>query len=154
MAGEFYSNEECLSYIHDALDAAKATLTAGTKPVQGVYYGDVNVIREYPALMVVPLPLTRVPRETGYFLITFTINIFIYHADLTQAKTERNKQDMELAKQVKDFMHTPPMNKLGGGVIHGWIQQEEQGRLIGPRGAIVGSRLEWTGMQREPLIPS
>src|SRR4029079_10069217 len=123
MAGEFYSNDECVQYIHDVLDAGKGTLLAGSTPVKGVYYGDVNIIREYPAIVVVPLPMLRVPRETGYFLDTFTINIFIYHADMTKSKTERNKEDMALATQVTRFMHTPPRNKLGGGVIQGWIQQ-------------------------------
>ncbi len=154
MAGEFHSNDQCVQYIHDVLDANKGDLYAGGTTVKGVYYGDVNVIREYPAIVVVPMPMLRAPRETGYFLDTFTINVFIYHADITKSKTQRNKDDMALATQVTDLLHSSPHNRLGGGVIQGWVQREESGRLIGPRGAVVGTRLEWTGMQREPLIPS
>jgi hypothetical protein len=154
MAGEFYSNDQCVQYIHNVLDAYKGNFTAGNQVVMGVYYGDVNVIREYPAIVVVPMPMLRVPRETGYFLDTFTINVFIYHANITKSKTDRNKEDMQLATQVTRFLHSSPHNRLGGGVIQGWVQREESGRLIGPRGAVVGTRLEWTGMQREPLLPT
>lgn len=141
----FTRNEHALDYMYDLL-----TRHAGPLGINYVAYGDEKFLPEYPVVVLAMGPLRREVKGPGQFMLTFTGDVWIYHAGLSDSHQKRNKDDMALAAAVTEVIHAD--YKFGGGLIFGHVSDEQPGVLGNSKGAmIIGSRLIWTGQCTVPM---
>lgn len=149
MPQDYYRPEQVLDHLHDELEEYKGDLG-----LRYVAYGDERLLPEYPAMTLMAAPVGRDLHTTGgYYLVTFLMEMFIYHADLTVNRKQRTKEDLELVTNVVNFLHQRPT--LGGHIIFGFVTAESPGLIQRGKGsAVIGSRLTWEGSNREPQMLS
>lgn len=141
----FSKNEDALDYMYDLL-----TKKAGPLGINYVSYGNETFLPEYPVVVLAMGPLRREVKGPGQFYLTFTGDVWIYHAGLSDSHQKRNKDDMALAAAVTEVIHSD--YKFGGGLIFGHVSDEQPGILGSNKGAmIIGSRLIWTGTATIPM---
>lgn len=146
MAQDFYDPLQVLDYITTKLDDNKADL--GVRYVAKL---DEELFPKYPALLVtMETPLERVQHGTRVFLVNFNVDIWVFHAQLTQGKAVRSEEDIALATAVRKLMHAD--YELGGHIVFGFIHGEFPGRVArivgGKAHTVSATRLMWTGQNR------
>ena len=136
--------EEVLDHIYNLLDTNKVTLG-----LEFVGYGDVELIPEYPAVVVTGSPLTRTIHATRQFKLTFNCNVWVYHAKMSDNHRSRTQDDLILASDIRGLLHQD--KTFGGNLIFGYVENEDPGIMVRPRKeVVVGTRLGWTG---ESVVP-
>ncbi len=139
----FTEPEQALDYFYNLLNTNKTTLG-----IRYVGYADENILPQYPAVVVsYNTPIDRRIHATRQFQLEWALQFMVYHARLTASHKTRTKEDMQLAKAVRDLLHTD--HTLGGSVIFGFVQSERPGILAGSKGqATVATTLIWAGESR------
>lgn len=113
-----------------------------------VDFGDMPKTLRWPAAMVVPGEVDRRPeasfRQTE---LTFTVLIYVLHADLTESRSSRTHTDLQLAESITDFLHSD--FTFGGQLAGSWVAQERP-RMVPTRRArhVIATELTWTGKSR------
>lgn len=107
---------------------------------------DEKLIPDYPCLQIQPGPTSKEVKGTHTFLLYLTAHLYVMHDSLTVSRRVRNKEDLELATQVVEFLESDI--SLGGRVIDGFISDEAPA-VVPPHSpktpAMVSTRLTWVG---------
>lgn len=146
MAQDFYDPLQVLDYLSTKLDDNKATL--GIRYIAKL---DEDLFPRYPAiLLTMDTPLDRELHGTRMFRVQFNIDLWIFHAQLTQGKAVRSETDIQLATDVRKLLHAD--FDLGGHIVFGYVQFEHGGRIARAIGqkvdTVVATRLAWVGENR------
>lgn len=147
-AQDFRDPLQPFDYMVKLLDDNKAAL--------GIRYIAENEERlrpVYPAMLVSYENTERELHATQTFLVTFHMELYIFHAELTVKKAIRSRQDIEMATAVRKLIHTD--RTMNGHIIHGFIDGEFPGisaRVVAGRtSTIVTTRMTWQGENRVPF---
>lgn len=144
----FNTPEEVLDYLHDLL-----TLHAEPLGIRFVGYGEERLIPEYPAVLVAAGPVTREIHATHTFQLTMMMELWIYHAKLSESHHVRTRQDLQLVTAVREVLHdnlTCPKDDGTRQVIFSYVNAEDPAFIRRPRNeAVVGSRIEWIATSQE-----
>lgn len=145
MAQDFYDPLQVFDYIYKLVDDNKANLG-----LRYVAQFNEDLIPEYPSAHVTMGQIQREEHATRIFLLTFEINLWVYHADFTLDHPTRSREDIILATNVRKKLHTD--KTLGGHILFGFVHQEAPGevdRLMGDTiETVVATRLAWRGENR------
>lgn len=148
MAQDFYEILQVFDYIVDRIDDHKAELG-----IKYIAKHEENLIPEYPAVLVQTANLRREHWATQMFRVEFDLNIWIFHADLTEDTATRSRTDIELATAMKRFLHSD--YTLGGHVVDSYVSGEYPGIMARVIDAnlrhVVATRLTWTAQNRVPF---
>jgi hypothetical protein len=151
VAQDFYDPLQPFDYMVDKLDDNKAALG-----IRYIAENDERLRPLYPAILVTLENLERDYHATGQFLLTFHIDVWVFHAELTVKKAVRSRKDIELATAIRKLIHND--RSMGGHIVHGWVDGEFPGitaRVIGENvNTIVTTRLTWQGVNRAPFEAS
>lgn len=144
----FTKNSEALDYIYNLLTAQKTALG-----VQSVWYADDEWAAPYPAIVLAPGGLLRVPYSTQTFQVQLTVTLFIMHANLSVDHKTRTRDDLLMAEAVSTLLHSD--KSLGGNIISGtgFIASETPGVTNRPKGQnVVSTSLVWNGESRQQFV--
>lgn len=137
------TQQELARYMTDFLDEESGELGLAT-----VKFGSERLIREYPAVLVVPEGIQRTIHGTHTFSLTITCNLWVYHARLDISHSQRSEEDLELTSSITEKLHEDMT--LGSRLIFGWVTSENQGFFNRPKGeAVVGTRMVYEGLSQE-----
>lgn len=149
---DYHDPIQVLDHVHQLIDNHKADLGLAY-----VAYQDEELLPQYPAALVsMESPVERRQHATRMFLVTFNLDIWIFHARLTAGKALRSKEDIELAQNVRKLLHAnytlPDEGTPAGHIVFGFVESENSGLTIRSRGqrqqSVVTTRLSWTGQNR------
>lgn len=142
----FADPEEVVDYMYDLFQTNIVTL--GLKYIS---YGDEALLPEYPALQITAGEFTREIVGTHKFGIVFNIEMWLFHANLSQSHRERTKEDMELASGVKDLLDINAT--LDDNIIFGFVDSSTPGvmnrAIRGKSTAVITTRITWRGEGRQ-----
>ena len=144
----FTKNSEALDYIYDLLTAQKTALG-----VQSVWYADDEWAAPYPAIVLAPGGLLRVPHSTQTFAVQLNITLFVMHANLSVDHKTRTQDDLHLAEAVSTLLHSD--KSLGGNIIpgSGIVASETPGITNRPKGQnVISTSLVWSGESRQQFV--
>lgn len=115
--------------------------------LQGVYYGDEDLIPKFPAVSVQGGRKNRTIATTRQFEVALTVQINIYFGKV-QSSEINTKETEELAEAIEDLLHT---NKtMDGSVVFGYVSRTDPGTARAPNGVMIKtSRMFWEGRARE-----
>ena len=146
MAQDFYDILQVLDYLHDRIDNNKVEL--GLKYIT---YGDELLFPEYPVCVITAeRPISTRHHATRQYARTFTCDIWVFHAKLSERRRIRNREDMKLARRLELFLNKD--RTLDGHIIFGHVTDMQPitiGRTNGNRAdGVIGTRLVWQGDNR------
>lgn len=120
-------------------------------------YGEIRV-PEYPAVVIVAGNRTKALHATQTFNVELSLDLYVYHADLTLTKRERSKADLRLVKDIEDILESDygwqsdPDDESTRQVIFAYISSTEPGALQ-PRAdksnVIISTRMTWQALTQE-----
>ena len=91
--------------------------------LNSVDFSAVPKTMRWPSAMVVPGDLDRRPEASFQQTeLTFTVLIYVLHADLTESRPGRTHTDLRLAESVTNFLHSDWT--FGGQLAGSWVAQE------------------------------
>lgn len=133
--------EEVLSYITDLLEVNKDSLG-----LKFIGYGKDRLIPYYPAVDVTVGNLRREIKSTQYFKVTFSVNLWVYHADLSVGHGVRTEKDLKLVTDITTLLHKDftAADKL----IFSFVDGEDPGVSDKGNTGIITTRMSWTGESR------
>jgi len=138
------SSVEVTEKIKDILEGAKTRLG-----LQGVYYGDTDLIPKFPSATVESGAKGRTITGVHKFELNLITNIFIYHGKLQGASITR-KETEEFAELVETELHR---NKtLDGLIIFGFVASMDPGVVVKSSVMLRTTRLIWQGISRETFV--
>jgi hypothetical protein len=140
----FVSPEECLVWFKELLEQEKSSLGIGYVGV-----GDVQLIPEYPAVLLTSDPLVREQHGTRRFQNFFNLSLWVYHANVSVDRATRTLEDLELVTRIRNRLHKPDAMTMGGNIIHGFVDSESPGVLTGKSNIVIGTRMTWTGRAQQ-----
>ena len=148
MPQDYFDPLQVFDYLVEKVDNNKAALG-----IRYIAQLDENLLAQYPAVLVsMETPTTRNWHATGLFSVEFNIDFWVFHALLTVKKATRSRQDIELATQLRKFLHSD--YTLSGHIIDSHVTGEYPGRTTrivgGKRSTVVTTRLTWQGRVRVP----
>jgi hypothetical protein len=136
------------AYLETKVDQNKGELG-----VEFVSFGEERLIPSYPAILVIPGTTQREWHTTHRWRVTLTMEIWVYHAKLSESRRTRNRLDMGLVKSTRELLHNDLRLRDTDGVpqcVSSWINLEEPAFIRRPRGeAVVGTRMEHTTISEE-----
>lgn len=145
MAQDYYDILQPFDYLVDLLDDNKAVLG-----IKYIAQHNEELPTEYPALLVQTDNELREFRATQLFMVRWFMDIWVFHASLTEGIAERSRTDIELATAVRKLIHTK--RDMDGHIVQGWIAGSIPGvanTVVGGQSAtIVTTRLMWQGENR------
>lgn len=148
MAQDYYEILQPFDHIYTMLDDARASLG-----LRYIAQNDESLIPQYPAVLIQTDRLEREHHATRQFAITFHIDLWIFHAELTASSAVRSRKDIELATAVKRLLHSN--YTLDGHVIDSYVDGEFPGvmaRIIDSNlVTVVTTRLTWRGRNVAPF---
>lgn len=122
-------------------------LADSTLPLEYVAKYDEPLLPQYPAALVMSAQFTKEVHGTHTWLLTLRADIYVMHALMTESRATRNLSDLQLATKIVAYLEQDM--KLGGRLIHSWVENEIPGAMP-PRGekgaAVVSTRLSWQGI--------
>jgi len=82
------------------------------------------------------------------FRIEFHLDIWVFHAELTDSVAVRSAKDIQLATDIRKLLHTK--RTLDGHIIFGFVTGEFPGMTVfrATASSIVTTRLTWMGENR------
>lgn len=151
MAQDFYDILQPFDFLNDLLDDNKASLG-----IRYIARHEEQLVPIYPAILLTAETTQREYHATQVHLVRFFIDIWVFHAEMTQGKATRSRTDIEMATALRKLVHSDRI--MSGHIIDGYISSEQHvnsTRLIGQRrGTIVSTRLTWQGENRVPYALS
>lgn len=146
---------ECMDMVVERLTEKAGILGLG---FIGAY--DERRIPTYPAVVIVPGPREKVLHGENTFNVLFVLDLFVYHANMTQTKRERSKADLELVTAIERELESDygwqsdPLDTDTKRIIFGYVAIQEPGSLQ-PRSnksqRIIGTRMVWRGLSQRRL---
>lgn len=91
---------------------------------------DEKVITDYPAVVLGSGNTTKTVHATHTFLLQFTVDLYIYHAEATQSHRQRSLENLQQVTRIVSFLEADLT--LGDKIIFGYVLSERPG-LIQPR---------------------
>lgn len=147
MAQDYYDILQPFDYLLDLLDDHKAELG-----IKYIAQNDEQLLPEYPALLLSAENTLRELHATRQHRVVWFIDLWVFHAELTQRKAVRSRQDIEMATSIRKLIHSK--RDMDGHIVHGFVASEEPGisaRAVGRRvSTVVTTRLTWSGENRVP----
>jgi hypothetical protein len=144
----FNTPEETMDYLHDLL-----SFHAEMLGIRFVGYGEERLIPEYPAVLIGAGTLNREVHATHTFQLTLMLELFIYHAKLSESHHTRTREDLKLVTRVREVLHDNLVCPDDSGtkqVIFSYVNAEDPVFIRRPRNeAVVGSRMEWLATTQE-----
>lgn len=132
------------SRLRDIIDAAKEVLG-----VYAVYYGDQNLIPDFPSVVCESMPKDRILAESGFkYHLTLRTGVIIYHGKI-QASEITKLETETLAEDIEDLIMAD--NTLGGMIVHGYVSRIEPGLSIKNEVMLRASRLTYEAESRKQL---
>lgn len=140
---------EVLDYVHDYIEGKAEQIG-----LKFVGYGEERLIPEYPAIMITAGPVTREIHGTHTFQLTFLLEMWVYHARISDSHRIRTRDDLRLVTAVRDIMHAnlrlyrdiDEATPVDPQIVFGHISAEDPAFINRGKGeGVVGSRIEWTG---------
>lgn len=120
----------------DIIDQSKALLG-----IHAVYFGDQNLIPDFPSVVCESFVKDRVLAESGFhYHLTIQAGIIIYHGKI-QASEITKKETEELAEDVESLVMQD--NTLNGLIIHGFVSRIQPGVSIKNEVMLRASRLTY-----------
>lgn len=151
MAQDFYDPLEPFNYIASKIDDNKATLG-----LRYIAKHDEDLIPMYPCVLLQIGQTERAYHTTGQFMVTFHLDLWVFHNELTVSKATRSEQDIQLSTDLRKLLHSD--RTLGGHIIQSWVSGEFPGitaRAVDTDiSTIVTTRLTWQGENRVPFEAS
>lgn len=153
---------QLISEIHQAMDMVVERLTrkSGLLGIEFVGAYDEKRIPKYPAVVVVPGDKEKVLHAEQTFNVLLMLQLYVYHANLTQNKRERSREDLLLVSAIEEELEADygwqvdPLDTDTKRIIFGYISSVEPGN-IQPRGnkssMIIGTRMVWRGLSQRRL---
>src|SRR5438309_500288 len=132
------SLDDVAQAIHNRIVAS-----AGTLGLRQTYYSDNNFTPRYPNTITVHGRKGKQRHTTGNrFFHSFSVFVYVLHADMNLTKAMRTKADIVLAEQVGAAIEANDFN-LGGQVVDCFVEAIEPALLPGRRQGegIVSSRI-------------
>src|SRR5438874_7277065 len=141
MATYFDDPVDVLDFVHDYLQDK-----AGEVGLEFVGYVEERLIPEYPALTLGSTSVTREIHGTHTFEVTFLLEMWIYHANLSESHRVRTREDLLLVGRVRKVMHENLRLYNDNGepqCVFNWISAEDPAFMRTEKGpGVVGSRIE------------
>ena len=148
MAQDYYDILQPFDHIRGLLDDHKADLG-----LRYIAENDEALIPEYPAMLLQTDRTERELHATQQYLVRFHLDLWVFHADLTQSAATRSRADIELATRIRKLLHAN--RTLGDHIIFGFVDGEFPGRtyrmIDAARTGILTTRLTWQGENRVPF---
>jgi hypothetical protein len=145
VAQDYYDILQPFDYLVNLLDDNKAGLG-----IKYIAQHDEELIPEYPCVLVQTDNTLRERHATRQFMVVFLIDLWVFHAQLTDSVAVRSKKDIELATAVRKLLHSKMT--LDGHLIDSFVSSENSGisaRIVGGSlSTIVTTRLTWQGQNR------
>lgn len=115
-----------------------------------VYYGDQELIPEFPAVAVEPAPKSRSIRSTHEYEIRLRVTVFIHHEKIQSSQLTRKQTDA-LAEDVEVALHED--RSFGGMLINSFVVSSDPGvslrRTAGEQVMLRTTRLSWEGLSKQ-----
>jgi len=151
MAQDYYDPLQPFNHIYKFVDDNKAGLG-----IRYIARHDEDLIPSYPCVLLQIGQTEREYHTTGQFLVTFHLDIWVFHNELTVSKATRSEQDIELTTDLRKLLHSD--RTLGGHIIQSWVSGEFPGitaRVVDTDiSTIVTTRMTWEGQVRVPFEAS
>ena len=148
MAQDYYDILQPFDYVVSLLDDNKASLG-----LRYIAQNDEELLPQYPAVLIQADNTERDHHATRQFLVTFHLELWVFHNDLTVGKAVRSREDIELATAIRKLIHTK--FTLDGHIVFGFVDGEFPGisaRVINDAvTTIVTTRMTWRGDNRVPF---
>jgi hypothetical protein len=118
------SLDDVTQAVNDRVVAQKSTLG-----FRQVYYADNNFTPQYPNAVVVHGRQAKTRHSTGNrFLYTFSVFVYVLHANMNLTKAMRSKADIQLAEATGAVIEGSDFS-LGGQVIECYVEAIEPALL-------------------------
>ena len=144
----FDSPEEVARFVEERIE-----LNKGLLGIAYIGFGEENFLPHYPACVVVPGALNRQWHGTNTFEVFYSVEIYVYHAKLTESYKVRALKDIELATGIRKLLHEnlrAPDAQGNARIVGGWVESENPGTLRTGKGErVVGTRLVWVARNVE-----
>jgi hypothetical protein len=129
-------------------EAVKTLLdtNANTLGLLGVFYGDENLIPDYPAATVHGGTKRRVIATTRQYDIFMPVQVILYFGKVDNLRLNTKESEL-LAESVEDLLHSD--RKMGGLVINSFVTRMEPGQLVRQSEVVKATRITWEGRSRE-----
>lgn len=124
--------------VYDRVNASRNTLG-----LRAVYYADNNITSQHPCAVVIHGRKGKSRHSTGnVFLHSFTVFVYVLHADMSVNKAMRSKADVQLAESVAAAIEGMDLS-LGNQVVDCYAEAVEPAVLPGRRQGVnvVSSRI-------------
>ncbi len=148
MAQDYYDILQPFDYVVNLLDTNRASLG-----LRYIAQNDEQLIPEYPAVLVQTDATSRRQHATRQFYVEWAMDLWVFHASLTDNAATRSRKDIELATAIRKLLHTK--KDMDGHIVQSWIDGEFPGvtaRIVGGSlSTIVTTRLTWHGENRVPF---
>jgi hypothetical protein len=137
------------TYLYDIATALYEKMKQGAEGfgLAAVFYGDQDLIPEYPACAIEPVFTQRELTGAGGRGFTdnlFEVYVFLYFGQVGDVQKSRQDTDA-FSKEVQQYLNQDVT--LGGAVIDGSVAVEESGQMR--KGAqLQVTRLTWRGMTK------
>ncbi len=92
--------------------------------LKGVYFGDQELIPEYPAVTVEPGTKTRTIRALHEYELNLTTTIYLYHGKVQSSETTM-KENTALAEELEDVL--AEHRKMDGVIINSIVTRMDPG---------------------------
>jgi hypothetical protein len=150
---------QLISTIPDAVDMVAAKLTQNQGQLGLNYVGayDEKRIPKYPAVVLVPGPLNKEIHSTHTFEVIMTIDLYVYHANLTLKKRTRSKEDLKLVTDIETLLETDfqwfadPLDLETAQLIFGYVAEIRPGSIqpnANKSSLVIGTRIAWRGLSQ------
>lgn len=145
MPQDYYDILQPFDHLYNLLDDNRAILG-----LRYIARHDEELIPEFPAILIQSDRTIRELHATHIFRVEFHIDIWVFHAQLSDSVAVRSRKDIELATAIRKLVHVN--RTMEDHIIFGFIDGEFpgiSGRIIGDRmTTIVTTRLTWMGENR------
>jgi len=138
---------QLVDYVYDKVDQNKGPLG-----IAYLGYGEELLIPEFPAALFLPGAVAREWHGTHTWNITLLIEIWVYHARLSDSHRVRTRDDMQLVASVRDLLHSDIRLRDVSGepqCAGSWVNAEDPAFINRRSDVVIGSRLEFTCISQQ-----
>lgn len=122
------------------------SITLGLKDV---FYGDQDLIPQFPAAAVEGQNLSERPSDTGFSKMNeFQVLVILYHSKIQDNQTTRREADL-YAEAVKAVLNSD--RQLGGLVTHCWVSSTDYGYAVRSGVTIRAARILFEAVAKGPM---
>ena len=113
---------------------------------------DEKRLPKYPSVVVAPGDFGKVLHGTNTFNVEMSVQLWVYHGDMTVPHKTRTDEDLRLVERVETLLEED--YTLGGLVIFGFIATQVPG-IVQPSSSktdvIAGTRMDWVALSQRRM---